>query len=279
MTRLRLPDRGSLADQAYESLRAAILDRTLRAGTKLVMRDLVDQLQLSPTPINQALVALEREGLVESQPHRGYHVIELDRADVEEIYDLREAIEGLAVRLAAKRDAVGLTERLAGLRDAQAACCSDGGDDVARYADLDMAFHRTIWNASANGRLLRTAETLMGQVRLLIRTSAAVPGRLSASIDEHDRIVQHLRGGDAHKAEAEMRRHVRRAAGALVRHAPAFAEPGGSQGGSQNGPAGGAPGGPTGGGHRGSQASGVGAAGRARFADGPERTYRREVRR
>jgi DNA-binding GntR family transcriptional regulator len=226
MTRLRLPDRESLADQAHEALRAAILDRTLRAGTRLVMRDLVEQLELSPTPISQALVALEAEGLVESRPHRGYHVIALTLDDVHEIYTLREVIEGLAVRLAARNDAGPLADRLAQLRDAQGRCCGAGRGDLARYADLDLDFHRAIWQASGNGRLLRTAETLMGQVRLLISTSAAVPGRLAASIEEHDAIVRHLREGAARKAEADMRRHVRNAARALLNHAHDVAEHG-----------------------------------------------------
>lgn len=216
MSGLRVPERDNLSRQAYEALRAAIVDRTLRAGTKLVMRDLVDQLGLSPTPINQALVALEQEGLVESRPHRGYHVISLEPEDVVEIYTLREVIEGLAVRLAVRADHAGLADRLAELRTSQASCGERG--DVSGYADLDLAFHRAIWESSENRRLLRMAEALMGQVRLLISTSAAVNGRLAASIKEHEAIVQHVTDGAAGKAERAMRRHVRNAARALYQH-------------------------------------------------------------
>ena len=214
--KLHAPERDVLSRQAYDALREGILARTLPAGSKLVMRDLVEQLQLSPTPINQALAALEREGLVESRPHRGYYVITLEPADIVDIYTLREVLEGLAMRLAVETRPTELESALRGLHEEQVECCNDG--DLARYADLDVAFHRTVWQASGNDRLLKMSEMLMGQVRLLIGTSAEVEGRLPSSMAEHERMLAHVARSEARPAEAAMRQHVRNAGAALLSH-------------------------------------------------------------
>jgi DNA-binding GntR family transcriptional regulator len=214
--RLQAPERDVLSRQAYDALREGILARTLPAGSKLVMRDLVEQLELSPTPINQALAALEREGLVESRPHRGYYVITLEPKDIVDIYTLRAVLEGLAMRLAVERHPEELAAFLRELQSEQEECCSDG--DLARYADLDVAFHRMVWEMSGNSRLLNMSEMLMGQVRLLISTSAEVEGRLPASMAEHERILAHVVQQEAEPAEAAMREHVRNAGSALLAH-------------------------------------------------------------
>ncbi len=214
--KLHAPERDVLSRQAYDALREGILARTLPAGSKLVMRDLVEQLQLSPTPINQALAALEREGLVESRPHRGYYVITLEPSDIVDIYTLREVLEGLAMGLAVETRPKELGDALRALHEEQVECCNDG--DLARYADLDVAFHRTVWEASGNDRLLKMSEMLMGQVRLLIGTSAEVEGRLPSSMAEHERMLAHVARGEAGPAEAAMRQHVRNAGAALLSH-------------------------------------------------------------
>lgn len=216
LARLQAPERDVLSRQAYDALRDAILARTLPAGSKLVMRDLVEQLQLSPTPINQALAALEREGLVESKPHRGYSVITLEPRDVVDIYMLREVLEGLAMRIAVRQHAAELAVELQKLQAEQQLCREKG--DLGRYADLDMVFHRTVWQMSGNARLLHMAEMLMGQVRLLISTSAEVEGRLPASLAEHEQILALVERGDADVAALRMRRHVRNAGTALLAH-------------------------------------------------------------
>lgn len=214
MGRLQAPERDVLSRQAYEALLVGILDRTLPAGSKLIMRDLVDQLKLSPTPINQALAALERDGLVESRPHRGYYVITLEPRDIVDIYTLREVLEGLAMRLAVQKRPDELLGSLRAVHAEQVACCDQ--NDISRYGDLDLVFHRTVWEMAGNGRLLHMSEMLMGQVRLLISSSAEVKGRLSASLAEHEKILANVEKRDARRAELDMRQHVRNAGNALL---------------------------------------------------------------
>lgn len=208
--------RTTLSKEAYRAMRSAILNRRLVPGQKLVVRVLSEELGLSPTPIKEALAALEREGLVAAVPHRGYFIPRITLHDIEELYALREVIEGLAARLAAGRADRGLAASLERLLSRQRAAVRRG--DVEEYGDLDLAFHRSLREASGNRRLSRVGDSFGGQIRLLISTSAKLPGRLSASLQEHIAVVEAVRRGDPAAAEASMRRHVREAGVALAAH-------------------------------------------------------------
>ncbi len=206
-------NRTTLNREAYKALRQAILGRKIPPGQKLVVRVLAEDLGLSPTPVKEALAALEREGLVVAVPHRGYFVLEPSLEDVREIYSLREVLEGLAARLAVENDGRALLRKLERLFGKQREAAELG--DIEAYGDLDLAFHRTFWEAAGSKRLLATAETIDGQIRMLINSSAAIPGRLPQSRAEHEAILQAVRDKDPEAAELAMRTHVRNAGQAL----------------------------------------------------------------
>ncbi|MCX7784441.1 MAG: GntR family transcriptional regulator [Meiothermus sp.] len=205
--------RTTLNREAYKALRQAILGRKIRPGQKLVVRVLAEDLGLSPTPVKEALSALEREGLVVAVPHRGYFVLEPSLEDVREIYSLREVLEGLAARLAVENDGKVLQKKLEKLLSKQREAAEKR--DIDTYGDLDLEFHRTFWEASGSKRLLATAETIDGQIRMLINSSAAIPGRLPKSRAEHEAILQAVREKNPEAAEVAMRTHVRNAGRAL----------------------------------------------------------------
>ena len=205
--------RETLSAQAYRALRQAILSRRYPPGARLVVRELAESLGLSPTPIKEALAALAREGLVRSVPHRGYQVPFLSAGDIREIYELRDALEGLAASLAAQRGGPELAQSLEETLNRQREAARAG--DLEAYGDLDLAFHRLLWEASGNQRLRRMAENLDGQVRLLISTSAAVPGRLPQALEEHRVILTRIASADPAGAETAMRAHVQNAWEAL----------------------------------------------------------------
>lgn len=205
--------RETLSAQAYRALRQAILNRRYPPGARLVVRELAESLGLSPTPIKEALAALAREGLVRSVPHRGYQVPSLSAGEIQEIYELRDALEGLAARLAAQRGGPELAQSLEETLNRQREAARAG--DLEAYGDLDLAFHRLLWEASGNQRLRRMAENLDGQVRLLISTSAAVPGRLPQALEEHRVILTRIASADPAGAETAMRAHIQNAWEAL----------------------------------------------------------------
>jgi len=206
--------RTTLAGQAYDAVRAAILDGRLAPGRKVVVRPLAEALGLSATPIKAALAALEREGFLVAIPHRGYFVPEVDAADLREIYELREVIDGIAARDAAgKSDPQEFLARLAHLLEEQRTCVDRG--DLSGYSDLDVLFHMAIWERAGNRRLVQVAGNLLGQVRFGSGSSARIAGRLPLALSEHASILAALSAGDPVLAERHTRSHVRLAGEAL----------------------------------------------------------------
>ncbi|MET7859878.1 GntR family transcriptional regulator [Streptomyces sp. NPDC005318] len=209
--------RHTLLNAAYDHLRAAILDGSLTPGSRVTVRPLTEQLGLSPTPIKTALAALEREGFLIAVPHRGYFVPEGSTDDLLELYELREAVDGIAARRTAgapdhEQIAAELRRLLAEQRRAIEA------NNLHDYGELDLAFHRLIWEGSGSRRLIPVAENLVAQVRLGNRLSAQAPGRLPVALDEHQAILEAIRKGDPRAAEQHIRRHVREAGQALRRY-------------------------------------------------------------
>jgi DNA-binding GntR family transcriptional regulator len=209
--------RHTLLNAAYEHLRAAILDGSLTPGSRVTVRPLTEQLGLSPTPIKTALAALEREGFLIAVPHRGYFVPEVGTDDLLELYELREALDGIAARRTAgapdhDKIAVQLRRLLVKQRKAIEA------NNLQSYGELDLAFHRLIWEGAGSRRLIPIAENLIAQVRLGNRLSARAPGRLPVAVEEHEAILEAILKGDPRAAEQHIRHHVREAGQALRRY-------------------------------------------------------------
>jgi DNA-binding GntR family transcriptional regulator len=209
--------RHTLLSAAYDNLRAAVLDGSLVPGSRVTVRPLAEQLGLSPTPIKAALAALEREGFLVAVPHRGYFVPQVGADDLLELYELREAVDGIAARRAASaRNHAQIADQLQKLLTKQEKAIAAG--NLQSYGELDLSFHRLIWEGSGSRRLLPVAENLIAQVRLGNRLSAQAPGRLPNAIDEHEAILRAVRDGDSRAAEQHIRRHVREAGQALRRY-------------------------------------------------------------
>jgi DNA-binding GntR family transcriptional regulator len=209
--------RSTLSSMAYAELRQAILSGRLAPGSHVSVRPLCEEFGLSATPVKAALTALEREGFLVLHPHRGFFVPEVDRDDMQELYELREVLDGIAARRAAARPArTDLVARLRGLLEAQTA--SVAAHDLSGYGDLDVSFHQEILEAAGNGRLQHVAENMVGQLRFGRATSALVPGRPVAALVEHAEIITAIESGQERQAERFARRHVRKSANALDRH-------------------------------------------------------------
>ncbi|MEU1412520.1 GntR family transcriptional regulator [Streptomyces sp. NPDC005731] len=209
--------RHTLLNAAYDHVRAAILDGSLTPGSRVTVRPLTEKLGLSPTPIKTALAALEREGFLIAVPHRGYFVPEAGTDDLLELYELREAVDGLAARrTAVASDHDQIATQLRQLLAEQRAAIE--ANNLNRYGELDLEFHRLIWEGSGSRRLIPIAENLIAQVRLGNRLSARAPGRLSVAVDEHEAILEAIGKGDPRAAERHIRRHVREAGQALRRY-------------------------------------------------------------
>jgi DNA-binding GntR family transcriptional regulator len=210
-----LVKRTTLSEAAHQAIRTNIITGVLAPGSKLVVAGLAEALKLSATPINEALAGLEREGLVTYSPHRGYFVRTVTHDDIEETYSVREAFELLAVRNAAKNADTAVIGQLKEiLRQARQSLREA---DASRFSDLDLEFHRVIWNSLNNSLATRVGELIGVQIRLLVATTARAPGRFRGACEEHNDIYQAIRNRDPARAVSSMRTHLHNAKTALER--------------------------------------------------------------
>lgn len=202
------PGKGrSSASGAYDLLLGAIEAANLPPGTRLREAELAARFQISRTPVREALKRLELEGLVTHEPHHGAVVSTPEYGQVVELYMMREVLEGTAARLAAQHatevEIQVLYDMVARDRDLVL--------DPAALAAANRAFHQQIRNSAGNRYLSRTLETFRVSLALLAGTTLGVPGRGSASIDEHAAIVARIAARDPDGAEASAREHIRSA--------------------------------------------------------------------
>jgi DNA-binding GntR family transcriptional regulator len=200
------PDRQLVTDWVYEEIRGAIVDLRLEPGAPLREAAIATQLGVSKTPVREALGRLEQEGLVEATSFKGAVVTDYSERDLEEIYELRELLEGVAVRAAAT-DADADT--LASLRDVieRSRSARDAGD-LAGLAELLGRFDQIVFEQVANVRIRSLIETLRAHLTRIGKLTEEIPGRVEASVEEHAAIVEAIARGDADDAERAMRVHI-----------------------------------------------------------------------
>ncbi len=211
----------ALKPEAYLRVRSHLLGGTVRPGQRLSHRALAKDLGLSRSPVREALLALEAEGLIEHRPQSGAYLREVSPRELEELYDMREVIEPYAAARAAECASAALRTRLRRSCDAFAAIASR--PDLAewlvavehrqRLSALDREFHATILEASGNRLAHRFFEA--AQVLALVVSwnfSNADPATLAArtrsSARQHGTICAGILGRDPARAARAMRSHV-----------------------------------------------------------------------
>ncbi|MFC3125581.1 GntR family transcriptional regulator [Pseudoroseomonas globiformis] len=203
------------ADQAHARLKALILDNHLPPGTQRLEGELALQLGLSRTPVREALVRLEQEGLIAITPRHGMRVLPIAAADMREIYDVLTSLEPMAAELLARRPepAVGLERLERACADMEKALAA--GERPA-WAAADEAFHLGLADLCGNRRLAGMVMQVWEQshrARLFTLNQRPLPARSTA---EHRRVLGAIAAGDAEKARELYRRHRRRSGAELV---------------------------------------------------------------
>ena len=200
-------------DEAYFALRERIFQGMIPPGSPLREVRLAEDLGVSRTPLREAIRQLSRDGLVECPPHCGARVMQPTQKLVSDVFQIREALEGIAVR-----EATGdfPRERLRQLREYfdDLRVRITAGDD----GDVGDRIHEEILTVCRNVEL----SALMGKYREMIswfqRLASQVPGRLVESYREHEAILSAIEAGDAEWAERVARVHVRNTLRDLVPH-------------------------------------------------------------
>jgi DNA-binding GntR family transcriptional regulator len=200
----------TLADQAFENLADAIVRGEFPPGAPLSELETAVKFGISRAPAREAIYRLEARGLVRRSRHHGARVVELSVEDLRELFQVREALEGMACRLAARSmTVVELDDLTASL--ATHVHQPDLASGAAYYqAGGDNDFHFRIARGSRNGRLVRAlCEDLYHVLRVYRFRSSTHPGRAKQAHKEHEAIAAALCARDAEAAEARMREHIR----------------------------------------------------------------------
>lgn len=205
----RISDIRFLSDQAYEIIKEAIVSLKLKPGERLKVSELAEELGISATPIRETLNRLEQEGLVETIRFKGAFVAQIDDHDVEEIFELRELLEGAAVKRAAitfsSEDLQKGEALLEKMREAYKS------SDIESYAKPSRDFHYLFIGKFGNQRMINMLETFDDQLErirvIAIRTLRNIP----LFIKDYEKILKALKAQNPEQAERALLAHLERA--------------------------------------------------------------------
>jgi DNA-binding GntR family transcriptional regulator len=199
-------DNRTLSEQVRERLREDILGGELAPGTVLSEVALARSFGVSRGPIREALGRLGSDGLVTITPRRGAIVTELSREEFLEAYQVREALETFAIRLAVPRLRDADRARLRELHAEMVEHARRG--EVNAFFEANRAFHYTFVTASANQKLQETYRLLIDQMGRYLARSLALRGSLEKSVAEHAAILEAVEAGDAERAARLLADHI-----------------------------------------------------------------------
>ena len=210
------PDELSLADRAYQDLRGRILDSRLPPGTALSVPALARSLNISRSPVREAVQRLIHDGLATHVPHRGAEVARLAIADLLDIYVVKEPLTGLAARLAATRLTQEDVETLRAMMTEQDAALV-GATPESLFMSMDLTFHTFINEVAGNVTLLATMAQFDNKTNLAFPSAWSDHEYARLSVREHHAIADALIAGDADEADRVSRVHVRNVRTRLAR--------------------------------------------------------------
>jgi DNA-binding GntR family transcriptional regulator len=196
----------TLRERVYEVLRDDILSGHLGPGAELSEVALAERLGVSRGPIREALSLLCAQGLVTMQPRRGAYVSVLTRQEFLEAYQVREALEALAARLASGRLQDDDIAALEALHEEMCRAVRDRA--VQRFFDANQRFHLSLVALSGNGRLIEMHDQLVQRMGRYMARSLSLRGNLERSIGEHEEIIEALRSRDAERAATAVSVHI-----------------------------------------------------------------------
>ncbi|MEU6317307.1 GntR family transcriptional regulator [Streptomyces sp. NPDC047009] len=194
------------ADRVYAHVKQGVLGRRYEGGTLLTEGELADEVGVSRTPVREALLRLEAEGLIRLYPKKGALVLPVSAQEIADVVETRQLVEEYAARKAvpAPHALISRLEELLARQKEQAAA-----GDLAGAAVTDRTFHAEIVRSGGNEILSRLYDQLRDrQLRMGVAVMHSHPDRIAKTLTEHAEILHALRSGDAEAAVEIVHRHV-----------------------------------------------------------------------
>lgn len=215
----KTPKRGTRAESLdiFQVLRERIANQELPPGSKLKEQDLAAEFGVSRSRVREVCNILEQRGLIERTPNRGVVVTRLTAKQVFELYDMREVLEGLAVRLATRNNPPESWDDLVAMFGEPAQTAIESGDFEA-YAQMLNTFRRRMIAGCDNALLAAHLDTLLERTAYLVLRLIMVPGRAVEGLRDHRALLDAMRRGDAEEAERIKRANIRAASECFRRY-------------------------------------------------------------
>jgi DNA-binding GntR family transcriptional regulator len=208
-------DNMPLVEQAYQEIRARILDNLWSPGYQALEQEVALALGMSRTPVHEALMRLQQEGLVEVAPRRGMRVLPVSPTDMREIYEILTALECMAAEILGKRKPS--SEELRPLVEAtQAMEAALGRDDLDAWARADETFHQALVKLAGNKMLLDAVMGYWDRAHRARMFTLRLRPKPVNSTQEHMQLVDMLAAGDGAGAALVNRAHRERASRELL---------------------------------------------------------------
>jgi DNA-binding GntR family transcriptional regulator len=207
----------SAADQAYVHTKQRILDGEYAQGRLIGEGEVSDAVGVSRTPVREAFLRLEAEGMLQLYPKRGALVVPISAADVEDVMETRQLLERFAVTRVIELE-LDLSSRLTEVIAAQERHAAAG--EAVAFVDADREFHRVFVAATGNAIVIRTHDSLRDQQnRMGLAAMSAGSDRMQRILDQHREIVDAVERRDADAAASLIDRHLEETLGLLRRAA------------------------------------------------------------
>lgn len=187
---IKLDSYQPLREVVCETLRNAIIEGVLKPGERLMEIQVSEELGVSRTPVREAIRKLELEGFVVMIPRRGTYVSDLSIKDINEVFEVRTALDVLAAGMAAERITVDELEQMERLLVEIGEYIEQ--NDIEKIVEADSKFHDLLYSASRNSRLVGIINNLREQLTRFRSLSMSYPGRLKEMLVEHTRLVESL---------------------------------------------------------------------------------------
>ncbi len=206
--------RRNLGSDVYSILWDRILRRGFSPGEKLSDLRISDELGVSRTPVREALHRLVQDGVVNYSPNRGFFVAQFSAQDISEIFELRAALEALALRTVAARRPASQFEWAVSELDRVEAMIAEARTESERHAaaaaflEVDQGFHQWLVNQSGNQRLVAIVGGLWAQVSVFQRAGTHIPGWTEIAIAQHRKIITILLEGRIEDAAQALEDHI-----------------------------------------------------------------------
>jgi DNA-binding GntR family transcriptional regulator len=196
----------SIRDAVEAALDEAIASGELESGVLVTAPNLAGRFGVSATPVREAMINLERRGLVESVPQKGFRVLGMGSAEVQQILQIRGWLEAPAMALVARSASREQLEAMRPVADETVSAARES--DLAHFVAVDNAFHLGLAALTGSPRLVELIAELRGRMRLVGLSGMSGTDELVASAEDHHVLLDLLLAGDAEGADLFTRRHI-----------------------------------------------------------------------